>query len=127
MALPLRQWLTPADVFVVLTAAALVAWLYAALWAPGAPPLEVEIRSASALVASLPLAENRTVEVTGPLGVSRIEIQDAQVRFVDSPCSNKVCIQSGWHRHAGETTACLPNQISVRILGRDPRYDAINF
>lgn len=123
----MRTWLTPADAVLVLAAAVLIGWLYLTFWAPGAPPLEVEIRSGGELIATLPLAENRSIDVTGPLGASRIEIKDAQVRFVDSPCTNKVCIVSGWHRHAGETTACLPNQISVRILGRDRRYDAINF
>ncbi|MFP5506011.1 MAG: NusG domain II-containing protein [Gammaproteobacteria bacterium] len=127
MSRPLRRWLTPADTFVVLAAALFVGWLFAVLWAPATPPLEVEIRSGGELVARLPLAENRSVEAPGPLGISRIEIRDAQVRFMDSPCSNKVCIHSGWHRHAGETAACLPNRISVRILGRDQRYDAINF
>lgn len=123
----MRRWLTAADALVLLLAAVLVGWLYLALWSPGPPALEVEIRSGGEHIATLPLAENRSLDVAGPLGISRIEIKDAQVRFQDSPCANKVCILSGWHRHAGETTACLPNQVSVRILGRDRRYDAINF
>jgi hypothetical protein len=123
----MRGWLTPADSVLVLAATLLIGGLYVTLWSPASPPLQVEIRSGGELVVTLPLAENRRIEVPGTLGTSLIEIKDAQVRFVDSPCSNKVCIQSGWHRHAGEATACLPNQVSVRILGRDRRYDAINF
>lgn len=122
----IRGWLTAGDAVVVLAAALLIGWLYAALWS-GAPALEVEIRSGGKHIETLTLAENRIVDVAGPLGISHIEIKDAQVRFLDSPCANKVCVLSGWHRHAGETTACLPNQVSVRILGRDRRYDAINF
>lgn len=123
----LRSSLTRTDIALLFIAAGLIGWSYAALWLPESNALEVEIWSHGQRVETLPLAENRRVEVDGALGVSHIEIKDAQVRFVDSPCSNKLCVHSGWHRHAGDTTACLPNQVSVRILGRDRRYDAINF
>jgi len=123
----LRCWLTGADIAVLLIAAGAIGWSYAALWSHNSTALEVEIWSRGQRVETLVLAEDRHLEITGALGVSHIEIKDAQVRFLDSPCSNKLCVHSGWHRHTGETTACLPNQVSVRILGRDPRYDAINF
>ena len=122
-----RSWLTHADIALLLIAAGLIGWSYAALWLPESNALEIEIWGRGQRVETLPLAENHRIEVSGALGVSHIEIKDAQVRFLDSPCSNKLCVHSGWHRHAGETIACLPNQVSVRILGRDRRYDAINF
>lgn len=123
----MRTWLTAADAILLLIAAGLIGWSYVALWTPESAALEVEIWSRGERVQTVSLAENRRIEVAGALGVSLIEIKDAQVRFVDSPCGNKLCVHSGWQRHAGETTACLPNQVSVRILGRDRRYDAINF
>lgn len=123
----MRTWLTAADAILLLIAAGLIGWSYVALWTPESAALEVEIWSRGERVQTVSLAENRRIEVAGALGISLIEIKDAQVRFVDSPCNNKLCVRSGWHQHAGETTACLPNQVSVRILGRDQRYDAINF
>ena len=122
-----RDWLTWADSVVILAAVTLIGTLYATLWTVDPAAAEVEIWSRGERVQSVPLAEDRILDIPGALGVSRIEIRQAQVRFVSSPCTNKVCIHSGWQRHAGETTACLPNQVSVRILGRDRRYDAINF
>ncbi len=124
---PLRTWLTGADAVLLFIAACLIGWSYVMLWAPDSAALEVEIWSRGERVQTLSLAENHRIEVDGAIGASHIEIKDAQVRFLDSPCSNKLCVLSGWHRHAGDTTACLPNQVSVRILGRDRRYDAINF
>jgi hypothetical protein len=123
----LRRWLTGADIAVLLITAGAIGWSYAALWSHTGSAQEVEIWSRGQRVETLVLAEDRQLKITGALGVSHIEIKDAQVRFLDSPCSNKLCVLSGWHRHAGDTTACLPNQVSVRILGRDRRYDAINF
>ncbi len=119
--------LTGADVVVLLLAAVGVIWSYSALWSTNSGALEADIWSRGQRVATVSLAENSTLAIDGALGVSHIEIKDAQVRFVASPCSNQLCVHSGWHRHAGEAIACVPNQVSVRILGRDPRYDAINF
>lgn len=127
MVMRLRDWLTPADGFVLLGAVMLIGTLYATLWSAEPAALEVEIWSRGERIEALPLAEDRQLDVHGALGVSHIEVKQAQVRFTSSPCSNKVCIHGGWLKHAGETLACLPNQVSVRILGRDRRYDAINF
>ena len=127
MTVRLRDWLTLADGFALLGAVALIGALYATLWSAEPAALEVEIWSRGERIETLPLAEDRELDIPGALGVSHIEVKQAQVRFVTSPCSNKVCIHGGWLKHAGETLACLPNQVSVRILGRDRRYDAINF
>lgn len=123
----MREWLTWADALVVVAAIALIGALYGALWNTEPTALEVEIWSQGERMQTVPLAEDRVVDVPGILGISRIEIKQAQVRFINSPCGNKVCLHAGRQRHAGETVACLPNQVSVRILGRDRRYDAINF
>lgn len=121
------NWLTGADKVLLVIAVGLIGWSYVALWSGTHAALEVEIWSRGERVETLPLAEDRELDIAGALGVSHIEIKHAEARFVDSPCSNKLCILHGWLRHAGESTACLPNQVSLRILGRDPRYDAINF
>ncbi len=123
----MRAWLTRADMLLLLVVTSLVGWSYVAIWSAKTAALEVEIWSRGERVHTLPLAEDRQLAVAGALGDSHIEIKHAEARFVDSPCSNKLCVLHGWLQHAGETTACLPNQVSLRILGRDPRYDAINF
>ena len=123
----MRDWLTRADMLLLMFVTVLIGWLYVTIWGADTAALEVEIWSRGERIETLPLAEDRQLAVTGVLGDSHIEIKHAEARFVDSPCSNKLCVLHGWLRHAGESTACLPNQVSLRILGRDPRYDAINF
>lgn len=123
----LRRWLTGADRVLLLIVSGMIGWSYAALWSSDDAAVEVEIWSRGQRVETVLLAEDRTLAISGALGISQIEIKNAQVHFLDSPCSNKLCVLSGWHQHSGDTTACLPNQVSVRILGRDRRYDAINF
>ena len=67
------------------------------------------------------------LQVHGPLGDSVIEIREARVRFLESPCRGQQCVHSGWLDAAGELAACLPNRISIQLLGRHPRFDAVNF
>ena len=77
--------------------------------------------------ARLSLFQNQDIHVPGPLGSSHIQVKDGQVRFINSPCPNKLCVHTGWIRQGGETATCLPNQVSLHILGEDARVDSINF
>lgn len=73
------------------------------------------------------LQQDQTVTVRGALGLSEIQIQQRQVRFVNSPCASGFCIHQGWAKGTGEVRACLPNQISLRLLGGPRTYDSIVF
>jgi hypothetical protein len=64
-----------------------------------------------------PLDADRTIEVAGPLGSSRLEIHDKSIHFADSPCPNKTCVAAGNISTAGQWLACLPNEVFVRIEG----------
>ncbi len=60
------------------------------------------------------------IAVPGPLGDTIVEIQDGQVRVLDSPCRDKVCMHVGWVSRAGSWIACLPNRVFVRLDGGPP-------
>ncbi len=120
--------LTPADRWLVGLVMLMLAGLYLAAWSPdgGAAGARVRI-STPAGVEILPLAGDRELEIGGPLGTTRIEIHDGRIRFVASPCRGKQCLHAGWLHEAGEFAACLPNRISLTVLGRLGGYDSINF
>jgi len=61
----------------------------------------------------LPLDKNRVVSVEGPQGKTVVEIKDHQVRVIESPCNNKLCIQTGWVRSGA--VVCLPNRVVVTL------------
>lgn len=73
-----------------------------------------------------PLDADRTIEVSGPLGSSRLEIHDKSIHFADSPCPNKTCIAAGSIREAGQWLACLPNEVFVRIEGGEKNAGGID-
>jgi hypothetical protein len=119
--------MTRADWIAVTLALALLPALYAGLWQVGGPGQSVEIWTPDHKPMILPLDQERTVHVHGPLGNSVIEIHDGKARFLSSPCAAKTCIHAGWQSRGGETAACLPNRVSIEILGGKQRYDSINF
>ncbi|HED40565.1 MAG TPA: NusG domain II-containing protein [Chromatiales bacterium] len=118
--------MTRADYCVVLFAALLLPYLYITQWTGNESGITASIMSGSSTT-QLSLAHDHTVEVAGTLGTSVIKIEGGKIRFVTAPCLGKQCIHSGWLQHAGEFAACLPNRISIAVLGETPRFDSINF
>ena len=74
----------------------------------------------------LPLNQDQTTHVKGPLGLTEIEVKKGRARIVRSPCKNKVCIKSGYIRYADRLAACIPNRVVVRVVGKSHRgVDAV--
>lgn len=122
-----RLTLTRADWLAVILAVALLPALYLHYWGDQGPAAAVRISASGQPDITVPLSGNRRFTIHGPLGDSIIEVRDGRARFLSSPCRGKQCVHSGWLAHAGELAACLPNGVMVSILGRDRRYDSINF
>lgn len=118
---------TAADKVVVVLAALLVVALYAAFWVPRSPGDEVRVMVGGEEYRRLSLSEDTHLSVPGSLGVSELEVKDGRARFVSSPCTGKHCIHSGWLAQGGEFAACLPNRISLQVVGKETRFDSINF
>ncbi len=114
------------DYLLVAAALALVLWLFSHFWQRQAAST-LEIRQGDHLFARLTLDQHQQISVPGPLGVSVIEIDYGRVRFIASPCSNQYCVHQGWLKHQLEASLCLPNQVSIRLLGDKPAYDSLNY
>ena len=61
--------------------------------------------------------------VQGVLGKTTFEIKDGQVRIIDSPCNNKICIQQG----CKVPLVCLPNDVIITMENQAEQgeYDAV--
>ena len=46
---------------------------------------------------------------------------DGSIRFEESDCPDKICIRSGKLRTVGESAACLPNEIILKIVPKNGR------
>jgi hypothetical protein len=123
----LRAATTPADRTVLVLAwvglAALAATTYSA-----EPGRRAEIVVAGEVVERVPLAGERTVTVTGTQGPATLRVDHGGIRFRHSPCSAKRCLRAGRQSRAGDTAACVPNEVLVRVTGRpEGSWDAVNY
>ncbi|MEA2094222.1 MAG: NusG domain II-containing protein [Pseudomonadota bacterium] len=119
--------MTRADWLLIVIVVCSLPLLYARLWLQDDTVSYLRVQTGNEAATVMPLRPDRRLDIKGPLGDSTVEIRDKQVRFLSSPCAGKVCIHSGWLSAAGELAACLPNRISIQLLGTHPRFDAINF
>lgn len=114
------------DWLVILMGLLFVAYLFASLWHVGGAQ-KVLIRKGGEVFAELSLNENREINVPGPLGVSLVVISKGQARVARDPGPRQYCVKQGWLKHAGDAAICLPNQVSVELLGAEKRYDSLNY
>lgn len=49
----------------------------------------------------------------------KFEIKDKKIRFLESDCPDKVCVNTGFIGSSGQTAVCLPNALSVKIVPID--------
>ncbi len=72
------------------------------------------------------LSQTETVTVEGNNGtVLSIEIAGGRVRVLDSNCPDQVCVHSGWLSKNGQTAACVPAGVSVRVVGGSQEVDGV--
>ena len=114
------------DYLVVLLGLVLVVYLFKTLW-HAEHAAKLQIRQGEQVFATLSLNQDRVVEITGPLGTSTIEIKQGKVRFVSSPCANQYCVHQGWLHRGGQAAICLPNRVSLELLGVQKSYDSLNY
>ncbi|MEW5786529.1 MAG: NusG domain II-containing protein [Pseudomonadota bacterium] len=117
-----RAALRPGDLLLLTLGLALLA----GLWQRQAGSLEgrVVIRLDGRIHQEASLRLNRIIEVTGPLGTSRVEIRDGRVRVAADPSPRQLCVRQGWIPPGGGVV-CLPNRVSVENAAAG--YDTLNY
>jgi hypothetical protein len=91
------------------------------------PASQLKIRQGNQVIGTYDLNQMRELKITGPMGESLISINQGKVRFKQSPCHNQYCVHQGWLSRAGQVAICLPNQISLQLMGAKSSYDSLNY
>lgn len=120
-----RQML-PGDWLTVIFSSLLIIYLFQALWSQE-PAAKIQIRVGNKIHATYDLNQQRNITVHGKLGDAIIHIARGKVRFARSPCHNQYCVHQGWLTHTGQVAICLPNQISLELIGKQKPYDSLNY
>ncbi|MFZ3087746.1 MAG: NusG domain II-containing protein [Methylotenera sp.] len=114
------DWLT------VIFSMVLIVFLFQTLWSHQ-HATKVQIRLGDKIYATYNLNLQREVHVHGPIGDAVIHISQGKARFAKSPCHNQYCVHQGWLTHTGQVAICLPNQISLELIGEEKPYDSLNY
>ena len=122
------RWSKPllGDVLVILVGLIFVTCLFKALW-HNEHAAKLQIRLGDKIYATYSLDQNRNIDIQGPIGITRIVIDNGKARFASSPCPNQYCVHQGWLSHKGQAAICLPNQVSLELLGGEKPFDSLNY
>ena len=66
-------------------------------------------------VAEYGLSENGEYELNGGTNILRIE--DGKAFLIDANCPDHLCVNQGKIWRSGETITCLPNRLTVTVVG----------
>lgn len=114
------------DWLVIFASFALVIFMFQKFWV-FEQASNLKIRQGNQIVGTFDLNQTRELHIKGPIGESIIVINQGKVRFKQSPCRNQYCVHQGWLSHAGQVAICLPNQISLQLMGAISSYDSLNY
>lgn len=112
-----RSIVKPFDYVLIIVICAAIAVLSFSVYHDDTQPFMVSVKTESGL-SLYRLDQNRRLAVKGPIGTTLIEIVDAEVRVVSSPCRDKLCVLKGTLKKNGDWTACMPNRVYVSIQGK---------
>lgn len=118
--------LLPGDWLIIALSSAVIIILFATLW-QGGSAARVQIRAGNTVIGTYSLNQDKTLHVHGALGEAIIIIHQGKVRFQRSPCVGQYCVHQGWLTRAGQIAICLPNQVTIELIGDKKPYDSMNY
>lgn len=73
----------------------------------------------------LSLSENKTMNVTSNGITLSVVIENKSVRVEHSDCPNLDCVNMGEISRVGDSVACVPARVYIKIVGGDDGHDAV--
>lgn len=115
----MKHILLKADIilFLCIIAAAVIGMI---LFLGGGDAKTALIRKDGNIVRRVNLDTDQTFSVDGVL----FEVSGGAIRFKESNCPGQECVHAGFFKRPGSSMACLPNRISVTVLGQS-EVDAV--
>lgn len=96
------------------------------LWQGGRPDKAI-IKAGGQVFAEVDLSAPRIVEVPGPLGTTRVEVQPGRARVASDPGPRQYCVRQGWLSQPNAIAICAPSHLSLSIAGRASSHDSLAY
>jgi len=114
---------------ILLTAILAIAFprLHSSLFPVATSSARAVIKAQGKIVREVVLSDSggrSTLVVNGRAGPSTIEVEGKRIRMKEANCPDKICVRQGWIEKPGDSIACIPGEIIVRIEGAAP-LDAV--
>ena len=75
----------------------------------------VEVRKNGDLIATYSLSQRGEYSLNG--GTNVLVIENGMAYLKEANCPDKTCVRTGRIRYVGQSIICLPNEISVVVVG----------
>lgn len=122
----LLHYMRIGDWITLLVGSAVTVLLFQTLW-QHETAAKVQVRVGDQVFATYDLNLHRELRLNGALGETVIVIADGKVRFKTSPCQNQYCVHQGWLTRNGQVAICLPNHVSLELIGSKKPFDTLNY
>jgi len=102
-------------------------WLQSSLFPMATSSSRAVIKARGKIVREVDLSGRggrSTLVVNGRVGPSTLEVEGKRIRMKEANCPDKICVRQGWIEKPGDSIACIPGEIIVRIEGAAP-LDAV--
>ena len=51
------------------------------------------------------------------------EVKNGKIRLTEASCPDKICVKTGYIGSSGQSIICVPNKITVSVVGSDESVD----
>ena len=90
----------------------------------------VQVRVDGSVVETFPLEHERVYQiVNGNGGTNLLRISGGEAWLEEASCPDKLCVKMGRISRSGQSIICLPNKVTVEIIGEtagEPEVDAVS-
>jgi len=109
-------------ILVLIAAVSLSVWaVYKNVYAKKAAKAEIFYKNQLVETVDLSMGEDRRFSVPQDPNVVFHVYEDGSIRFEESDCPDKICVKTGRLRTVGETAACIPNKLFLKIVEANKR------
>ena len=71
------------------------------------------------------LEKDNIIKLHSLSGPFWVEIKSGKVRVIETACPHQICKQRGWAYRSGDSIACVPNRILIKIESGEREVDGI--